>query len=295
MKFIPERIKKIRLIQVFTFLVLLVTVSLLITCEPQDNDPEPVKHGKIIFTFLHRVENAPLKIDTMIYTNIAGNHYLITEVQYFISDVTLHHADGSAFLIDDWKDIHYVDNDIPSTMTWDVFDEIPTGFYDSISFMFGIRQAKNISLMFVNPPERDMFWPEMLGGGYHYMKLNGKWLNEGMTQNRPFEFHLGIGQIYSGDTINVNDITGFVHNSFRVTLPNSFFQMAAGNTLNMTIIMNIGQWFTDPYDIDLSTFPFNIMQCQECMRMGCENGREGVFTLLISKSKDQKSKITFDL
>jgi hypothetical protein len=116
-------------------------------------------------------------------------------------------------------------------------------------------------------------------------------MNDGMTQNRPFEFHLGIGQIYSGDTINVNDITGFVHNNFRVTLPNSSFSIATGDTVNMTITMNIEHWFKDPHTIDLETFPFNIMQCQECMRMGCENGKEGVFSVLISKSKELKSKI----
>jgi hypothetical protein len=169
-------------------------------------------------------------------------------------------------------------------MTWEVFDKIPPGSYDSISFTFGITEEKNISLMFVNPPERDMFWPDVLGGGYHYMKLNGKWMDEGMIHNNPFEFHLGIGQIYSGDSIDVNDITGFVHNNFQVTLPNSSFQMSAGDTLNMIITMNIEQWFTDPNNIDLATFPFNIMQCQECMRMGCENGKEGVFTLLAIKN-----------
>jgi hypothetical protein len=136
-----------------------------------------------------------------------------------------------------------------------------------------------------------MFWPDVLGGGYHYLKLNGKWLNDGMTKNIPFEFHLGIGQNYSGDTIDINDITGFVHNNFRLTLPGSSFQMAAGDTVHLAVSMNIDQWFTDPYTIDLLTFPFNIMQCQECMRMGCENGKEGVFSVLISKSKKQNSKV----
>ena len=268
-----------------------VVVSMMWACGGDEPEPEPTDHGKIIVTFHHQVAGELLVIDTMIYTNAAGNHYLITEVQYFISDVILHQSDGSHFLIDDWEDMHYVDHDLPSTMTWEVFDKIPPGSYDSISFMFGISPEKNISLMFVNPPERDMFWPDVLGGGYHYLKLNGKWLNDGMAQNVPFEFHLGIGQIYSGDTINVNDITGFVHNNFRVTLPGSSFQMAAGDTLHAAVSMNIEHWFTDPHPIDLSTFPFNIMQCQECMRIGCENGKEGVFTILISKSKTQKSNV----
>lgn len=270
-----------------------VVIALMSGCDNEEPEPEPADHGKIVFTFQHMVNQETLQIDTMRYTNTAGNHYLITEVQYFISDVILHRSDGPDFLIDDWKDIHYVDNDIPSTMTWDVFDPVPSGSYDSVTFMFGLSPEKNISLMFVNPPERDMFWPDVLGGGYHYLKLNGKWQNDGMAQNVPFEFHLGIGQIYSGDSINVNDITGFVHNNFRVTLPGSSLQMTAGDTVLMAISMKIDQWFVDPHTIDLATFPFNIMQCQECIRVGCENGKQGVFTVLISKSKEQRSKIKY--
>ena len=183
----------------FSFILFLPTIFFY-SCD-NNSDPTPgeeSKSGHIIFNFNHYVDGKPLEKDKMLYVNAAGNPYEIDELMYFISDVKLHKSDGSTVLIDDWKDIDYVDIDIPSTLTWDVFDSIPVGEYDSISFTFGISEEKNKSFMYVNPPEDKMMWPDILGGGYHYMMINGKWLDEN-DQLRFFNFHMGIGQLYKGD------------------------------------------------------------------------------------------------
>jgi hypothetical protein len=246
----------------------------LISCKKEQVEVEQ-GHGNIVFNFLHYVNGSSVITDSMIYTNAAGNDYLITEIQYFISDVLLHKDDGSRILIDDWEDIHYVDNDIPSTMRWEVYDEIPEGDYDSISFTFGICEEKNYSLRFVNPPESFMTWPEYLGGGYHYLKLNGKWSNDTLTQNRPFEFHLGIGQIY--DTNNV--VVDFIQNFFSVSLPNSTFNIEKEKTVELNIVMNIENWFQNPYVYDHGNYEENTMQNQEAIHKGCMNGKMDVFFL----------------
>ncbi len=244
--------------------------------EKNDPAPESEKNGKIVLLFTHLINGEPIQFDTIIYVNEAGNPYLVNEIQYFISDVTLYKNDGTEILIDDWKDIHYVDTDLPYTWRWEVYDKIPEGVYDSVSFTYGFYEEKNISFMFVNPPERDMFWPEFLGGGFHYMKLNGKWLEAGQaTQNTPFDFHLGIGQIY----YNYPDsITGFIHNNFRVSLPNSGFTITTGQTKEIEIIMNIENWFKDPYIYDHDIWKGYIMQNQDAMQIVKENGHN-VFSI----------------
>ena len=209
--------------------------------------------------------------------NAAGNEYLVNEVQYFISDVILHNSDGSDFMINQDGGIHYVDTDIPSTFSWAVTTDIPVGNYSSVSFTFGISEAKNQSNMFPNPPERDMFWPEFLGGGYHYMKLNGKWLDT-LSQVTPFNFHLGIGQIYAHDVINVDSITGFVQNYFTVTVPNSSFAINENQTTSMELIMNIESWFDTPHVWDFNYWGGSIMQNQQAMQTAKENGAD-VFTI----------------
>lgn len=258
--------------------LLILTIALLLSCSENKDKPEPEK-GNIVFTFTHFEGNEPLEYDTLKYTNAAGNQYLVSEIQYFISDVKLHKSCCGYQLIDQWKDIHYVDTDLPDTHAWQVYDPIEPGDYQKISFTFGISEEKNQSLVFVNPPERDMFWPEIMGGGYHYMKLNGKWLDANQ-EILPFNFHLGIGQIYSGGVIVPDSITGFVQNYFEVELPNSAFTIASGQTLHFEIRMNVANWFQNPHNYDHNYWGGNIMQKQDAMQMGCENGKADVFSII---------------
>lgn len=254
-----------------SFCILLLISLVILSCKKDDeNEEEP--YGSIIFSFAHQVDGTPLAVDIMQYANEAGNQYLVNEIQYFISNVTLHRTDGSEFLIDDFKDIYYIDTDLEETLTWPVYDHIPEGDYSSISFTFGIGEEKNHSLMYVNPPESFMFWPEFLGGGYHYMKLNGKWLNL-EQQVSPFNFHLGIGQVYD----SAGQITGFIHNNFEVKLPESSFHITDRQWTEIDIIMNIEKWFKSPNTYDHNVWGGDIMQKQEAMRQACENGHN-VFT-----------------
>jgi len=258
--------------------ILVFTLFILISSCDKSDPPSETEPGKIIFHFTHFNDGENLEYDTMKYTNAAGNNYLVNEIQYFISDVKLHNSDGGVKLIDEWNDIYYVDTDIESTQSWQVYDPIEPGNYEKISFTFGISEEKNQSLMFLNPPERDMFWPEFLGGGYHYMKLNGKWFAEDEVV-KPFNFHLGIGQVYSGGVIEPDSITGFIQNYFEVELPASSFSISEGEIINFEIRMNVKNWFNNPHVYDHDEWGGDIMQKQDAMKLGCDNGQEEVFSI----------------
>lgn len=256
------------------FILLLLLLSL---CK-DPNDTSPANTGKISLQFFHHFNNENVVFDTLQYVNEAGNIMTFSEIQYFISDVTLHYADGRSYLINKWKDIHYVDSDIESTQTWDVYDSIPTGNIDSISFTFGINEEKNQSFIYVNPPESLMFWPDILGGGYHYMKLNGKWMND-EQQLSPFNFHLGIGQTYD----NQGNITGFIQNYFETGAVLPVYSSYAlfvqpEQTSAIAIVMNIENWFHTPNTWDFNYWGGDIMQNQDAMYQACENELD-VFTL----------------
>lgn len=252
-----------------TILFLLAMPVLIYSCHKDEEGGQEPSYGYIAMEFLHYADGSPLVTDTMMYVNEAGNPYLVNEIQYFISDLTLHRAGGGRVLIDDWKDMHYVDTDLPGTHGWDIPDKLPVGAYEKISFTFGIREEKNSSLMFVNPPESYMFWPEYLGGGYHYMKLNGKWLDKD-GRISPFDFHLGIGQIY--DT--AGNITGFIHNAFEISFPGAAFTLAENETQHIQLTMNVENWFRNPNTYDHDEWGGDIMQKQEAMLLGCENGHD---------------------
>lgn len=267
--------KKLPAISIVFFWV----IVLLSSCsdEPESTPESEKESGHIKFTFTHKVDEKPIQLDTMIYVNSAGNPYEINEIMYFISDVILYKAGGQGLLIDEWKDIHYVELAIPSTLDWEVFDDIPVGTYDSITFVFGIPEEKNESFMFVNPPEDKMMWPDILGGGYHYMMINGKWLDEN-KEEQFYNFHLGIGQLYKGDEINFDSIYAYVQNYFTVSLPGSSFQLNKGQTREIEIIMNVESWFETPHNFDFNYWGGAIMEIQPAMKMGIENGYD-VFSI----------------
>ncbi len=242
-----------------------------------EEGPSPIlSPGHITFKFNHKVEGAPLITDTLRYINAAGNPYEVNQVMYFISDVVLHKSDGANKMIGEIKDIHFVQLDIPSTLTWEIADDIPAGSYDSITFVFGIPEEKNKSYLFVNPPEDKMMWPEVLGGGYHYMMINGKWMDEN-DEIQLYNLHLGIGQLYHGNVLDQDSIYAFVQNYFTVDLPGSAFSLEPDSTKEIEIVMNIESWFESPHHFDFNEWGGAIMQIQQAMQMLKENGFD-VFT-----------------
>lgn len=252
-------------------LILSIIIYLFLSgCKPETIKPED-KTGHLVLKFNHLINGEPFEADTLKYINESGNHYLINDVMYFISDVSLYGSDGSMVHIEKQQAIHYIDNHIAETGNWTVFDPVPEGTYDSISFIFGLNEQRNISFFFVNPPEVNMFWPTVLGGGYHYMMINGKWKN---LQNEliPFDFHLGIGQIYSGNTINTDSIIGFVHNYFEVKLPLNGCTFTNSDTTTIELKMNIESWFKTPHSWDFNYWGGAIMQNQDAMNTVKENG-----------------------
>lgn len=266
--------------RIFTTLVIGFSALALILVSCKKEKPVEEEFGKLRVEFLHYYDGEPVVYDSLVYYNEAGNLLMINEIQYFISDVTLKSSSGSK-MIKDWTDIYYVDIDIPATLTWNVYDKIPIGSYSGLSFVFGIPASKNTPYMYVNPPERDMFWPFYLGGpngGYHYLKLNGKYLQMPENQVSPFNFHLGVGQIYASGVVDVDSITGYIQNYFTVDFPTTSYKVENQKTTVIKVVMNIEEWFKNPNVFDINTMGAFIMQNQDAMGAASENGHN-VFSI----------------
>ena len=236
----------------------------------------------------YEINGKPLVTDTLCYTNEAGNLFLITEIQWFLSDIQLLDQEG------DWhtlrqreamdsvaeltEHIFYIDTDIPESQTL-YGKKISTGHYTALRFTFGLDEYDNYTGLFNDPPESEMFWPDILGGGYHYMKLNGKYASSG-SRLKPMAIHLGIGQN--------EDRTEFYQNYFIVELPIDFDVKAnADNRLDLTMV--IDNWFRNPHTIDLNELGSSIMQNQNAQRLFNGNGKD-VFR--IGKPADNENNIT---
>jgi hypothetical protein len=255
--------------------VIFVLIILIYSCITEN---EVNYDGTITFEFEHLVNGKAAEFDQMIYRNEVGNEYEITNIQWFVSEVTLIGHDGieKPVSASDW--IHYIDTDLPETHRWTVLDGIKPGEYEAIRFIFGIRGEKNMPYMFTDPPESNMIWPYFMGGdegGYHYMKLNGFWITPS-NERMPYNFHIGVGQQYDEN----KDITGFIQNWFEVRLPYSSFSMPAGGQVDVKIQMNIENWFKGPRIYDHNEFGGSIMNNQAAMGKIHDNGID-VFSVVI--------------
>ncbi len=261
-------------ISTFSLMSQLFFALILSSCH-KDYSPEIVvlKKGNLQVNMVHQVDGKALIFDSLTYTTSLGQHYMVNDLQYFLSDISLHELDGSWLEITDSAGIHYVDAETASSCQWLISQQIPAGTYDSIGFVFGLDKEANRSNRFPDPPERDMFWPDILGGGYHYMKMNMKWKKVGMPETMPFMFHIGIGQIYSGNTANPDSIIGFIQNYFSVKLP-AVLRIDNNKSSSVEIAMNVDRWFDGQNAFDFSLYPMGIMQNQLGMYRACRNGMQ---------------------
>ena len=260
-----------------TLLILILLVAAFGSCT------KPVDFGNISVGIHYSVNGKPLVTDTLCYESEAGNQFLITEIQWFLSNIELKNEAGDWIMLHqsgladtlDISRVYYIDTDIPESQTLHS-SPVKVGHYTAIRFTFGLDESDNQTGLFTDPPESEMFWPDMLGGGYHYMKLNGKYLNaEGRLA--PMAIHLGIGQN--------EDCTEFYQNYFIVELPVDFTVKAnTENQLDLTMV--IDNWFRNPNTIDFNEFGSHIMQNQTAQRMLSSNGKD-VFK--IGKPTDNES------
>ncbi len=257
-----------------------VTVFLIAGCS-KSSETDYVRSGRVQVVFSHEVDQKLLLPDTLLYSTGTKHLYKVADLQYFVSDFILWQKGGKPVQIMAGLGIHYVDMRVPETLSWAPADGITPGACDSVSFTFGISAAKNISNRFPNPPERDMAWPDILGGGYHYMKMNLEYTSHAASGLKPFMFHLGIGQLYSAAMPNPDSITGYVQNDFRVTIP-TMFTVVSGKICTIECAMQIDRWFDGPATFDFDDYPGGIMQYQEGMHKACLNGRKA-FIITVRK------------
>lgn len=187
----------------------------------------PPATGAVTLAFAHQVGGAPVAMGSaMPYTNVAGNQFGVTLVRYFISDVALTYGDGTVRTL---AGAHYVDHDEAATRSYLLAADLPVGPLASVSFVMGLPPALNVTGAFPGPPESLMEWPVMMGGGYHHLKFEGRYVD---STGAPFNYKVHSGGLGGAD------------NSFAVTLDASGHAVAADGT-TLTLEMNLERWFGD--------------------------------------------------
>jgi len=175
--------------------------------------------------FNHYVNGTELVANEMIYTNPSNENYSIQTLRYLISDITLHTNNETEALLDE---VHFIDISIDSTLILNI-PQINYKNYTSISFTMGLDSIKNNTNLFLNENFFPAFvWPAFLGGGYHYMQIEGD-----------------FNTVFNGYATHTGGTNG-VDFSFNKT-----FQITDINDININ--MEITNWYKNPEIFDLTT------------------------------------------
>jgi hypothetical protein len=201
------------------------------------------------------------------YTNKKGQSFNISRLRYLISDIQFNKTDGSSFTIEEYHLVDLADN---TTLTFTPDTKVPAGNYSSISFTFGFDSTDNQTGIYADLNTANWNWPSMLGNGYHFMQLEGKY--DSLGTDRFFATHMGKARNETTTPVS------FENNHF-IAQPDTSAITVSGN-FEFDIIMNVEQWYENPYEWDFTIWNAPIMPVYEAQKRLNENG-PSVFTVNI--------------
>ena len=218
--------------------------------------------GRVNIELKHKVGNTVLKLDTMKFVNPFNRKFEVTKLIYYLSNFVFHRADGSSYRT---TNVFYIDA-ADSTTTKLTFGSVPNGQYTSLSFIFGLDEATNVDRGLIDTtPNNDMRWPQQMGGGYHYMKLEGRYISDSSTVEE-FNTHTGIAYRVADSTFVQNFID---HN---LDLPN--IMSVNHNKWSIHLEHDINQWYQTPNNYDFPLYGPTIMTNYNAQMMLNANGAD---------------------
>ncbi len=244
-------------------LIPILLILFMFTSCDKDND---VSQAQVTFNFSHNWDGTPVlntNLNSINYINLNGDSLSITKLRYLISKITFEKISGEVFVLDGYNLVDVTRN---MSLSLTPITTIPVGDYSKVSFIFGFDNDNNYN----NYQDlNSVSWavPEMLGGGYHYMQLGGKFLNNSATETG-----------YAYHTIRAVDSSGAIQ-VFRDT----FFEVNLGainitNNATFNIEMNIAEWFKNPNTWDFNVLNNALMPNFNAQVLMFENG-QNVFSL----------------
>ena len=243
-----------------TLALLLICFAFLSSCH-KDNDDD-VSQAIATFSFSHSWDGTPVTntdFNSIKYTNANGEALSITKLRYLISKIIFTSFSGEKFILEGYNLVDVTNN---TNLSFSPTTTIPFGTYTNVSFIFGFDNDDN----YLNYPDlNSASWnvPSMMGGGYHFMQLEGKFVDNASNE---------IGYAYH--VIRAVDVT----NPSALLFQDTFFEVDLGEvniTGNTTfnIEMNIAEWFKNPNTWDLNILNNMLMPNFDAQVMMYQNGQ----------------------
>lgn len=201
-------------------------------------------------------------LGTKEFTDENGEILKIERLRYLISKVILTNSYGDEIEIGSYKLVDLTDN---NTLNYATNILVPPGTYTGISFVYGFNEEDNIDQAYLDLNTASWNWPEMLGGGYHFMQLDGTFTSPTILSPLPFNYHNGTARISEGV---------FEQNFIRVNVDG----LSIDSNTTIDIQMNLAEWFKNPKTWDLNVLNTGLMGNYDAQREMNENG-QSVFSI----------------
>lgn len=238
----------------FSLSVLFLTIS---SCKKTKDEPtpEPVPvQPNLELKITFNIDGQSLMYDTILYQNLAGNNYSVSTLLFYLSRISFVKSDSSMVAV---KDYIYVDASDPVTTSVRI-SGVPEGCYTGLKFNLGLDSIQNVTGGLPNTVENlSMEWPVPMGGGYHFMKMEGYFMDTTATPG--YAMHMGR---------NNSKIAYQFSKSFCIT----------SSMQTLTLKMNINEWYRVPYTYDFITSGNATMYNDSLMALIVQNGAD-VFSI----------------
>lgn len=233
-------------------------------CACSEDDDNPIPEINTTFKFSHNWDGAlitNINFNAIQYANANGELLSIERLRYVVSDIVFSNNNETIEM-----DIHHLIDVTNNDLMFSPSQSIPPGTYN-VSFTFGLDNDDNSeNLADLNTANFNV--PAMLGGGYHYMQLDGKFIDSN-SQELGYNYH----SIRAVDNPGTNP-----------TFPqDTFFEVDLGSielnsNAEIEIKMNIAQWFKEPNLWDLNVLNQMLMPNSQAQIQMFQNG-QNVFSL----------------
>ena len=238
---------------------LLILILILVTRCSEEKECCVQPQFTITLNFTHHwngLKITPKDFNELKFTNENGERLSIERLRYLISNISLING----------KNYHLIDVG-ENSGTSITIPELTDESY-ALSFKFGLSDEDNTDGTYLDLNSVSFSVPGMLGGGYHFMQFDGKYIDNN-NEASGFNYHT-IRAVDRTDSDNLK----FEDTSFEVNLGT----IVVANTTEIEIKMNLAEWFKNPNTWNLNELNSILMPNFEAQKMMRENG-DSVFSL----------------
>jgi len=221
-----------KIISIFIFLQAFQAIS-----QPAKKIDVIATTGIVKVTFVNLVNNAPMTLRDVNYKNPFGETFSINKFKYYVSNLVMNSSSNSFSENDSY---HLINQGDSASLSF-IFN-IPTGVYNSFSFLLGVDSLHNVSGAQKDAldPVNDMFWT--WSTGYVMVKMEGK--SASSPLNNTFEFHIGG---FSG--------ANSVLKKINLDLSHKTLIVNQNKTAEIVVKCDADTWWKKPHDIKISVNP----------------------------------------